>query len=247
MTDVADTEPEAAVPDRGPSKGAVAFYACCRVVAVGLSRLLFPGTVVGRDRLPPTGAYVVAPIHRSNIDWLVVARITRRRLRFLAKAEIWRYPRVGRLIEHLGAMPVQRNTTDRQSFNRCLAALAGGEPLVLFPEGTRGAGERLGELHEGAAYLALRAGVPIVPVGLAGTDRILPKGRHTIRPARVRIVIGEPILPERSASSRVPRSLVAETSERLRDAIQRTSDDAAALLRGAPGDRLGSSAGRPTD
>lgn len=232
----------------GPTRHELRRYRICRFIAVGISKILFPGPVVGTERLPSEGAYVVAPIHRSNLDWLIVARISHRRLRFLAKAEIWKHERLGRFIETLGAMPVQRSTADRASFERCLAALRGGEPLVVFPEGTRNSGDELGPTHEGAAYLALRAGVPLVPVGLAGTERALGKGQHLPRFTRVRIVIGEPLLGAVGDSrTKVPRSLLRTLSEELRDAIQRASDNAQALLRLEQGDRLGSSPDVPIE
>ena len=103
---------------------------------------------------------------------------------------MWRFARLGRFIERLGALPVHRESTDRDSFNRSLAVLQGGEPLMVFPEGTRRDGPLVGELREGAAYLALRAGVPLVPIGLAGTERALSRRRHLPRPSRVVVVIG---------------------------------------------------------
>jgi 1-acyl-sn-glycerol-3-phosphate acyltransferase len=229
--EVTPKAPPSAVDTEPPTRGARALYAVCRVIAVGASRVLFPGPVIGKENLPKSGGYVVAPIHRSHLDFLIVARISRRRLRFLAKAEIWRYPRVGRFIERLGALPVRRESTDRDSFNRSLAVLLAGEPLVLFPEGTRLDGLEVGDLHEGAAYLALRAGVPLVPIGLAGTERALAKGGHLPRPSAVRVVVGAPVTrPVGSVGSRVPRALVRTLTEELAVAIQSASDDARALL-----------------
>ena len=206
-------------------------YSFCRFISVGLSRLLCPGVVSGLENLPTSGAYVIAPLHRSHIDFLIVARITTRRIRYLAKAEVWRFRRLGRFIELLGALPVNREVTDRDSFNRTLAVLAGGEPLMLFPEGTRGDGPIVNGIHEGAAYLALRAGVPLIPVGLAGTDDVLGKGRRIFRPSRIRVVIGAPVVrPSGSVGHRVPRSMVRGVTDELVDALQQATDDAQALL-----------------
>ena len=159
-TDIEATERPGEVDTAPPTWRLRLLYAVCRFIAVGLSRLLFPGPVIGRENLPRSGAYVIAPLHRSHLDFLIVARISRRRFRYLAKAEVWRFARLGRFIERLGALPVHRESTDRDSFNRSLAVLEGGEPLMVFPEGTRRDGPLVGELREGAAYLALRAGVP---------------------------------------------------------------------------------------
>lgn len=225
----------AAATARPVSRGALVFYGVCRFVAVGLSRLYFPGRVVGAEHLPRSGAYVVAPVHRSYVDWLVVARITRRRLRYLVKGEVWKVKAVGRFLELLGAFPVQRDVPDREAFNRALEVLLVGEPLVVFPEGTRQSGPTVGELREGAAYLALRAGVPIVPIGIAGTDRAMPKGARLPRPARVAIVIGAPLGATRDPDApgrqgRVPRSVTRGLTEELRAGIEGACAEAAGLL-----------------
>ena len=219
------------------SRRALIFYGLCRFIAVGTSRLYFPGEVIGKRHLPSSGAYVLAPVHRSNVDWLVVARVTRRRLRYIVKQEVWKVKAVGRFIELLGAFPVRRASADRESLHRCLEVLLAGEPLVLFPEGTRGAGPLVGDLREGAAYLALRAGVPIVPVGLAGTESAMPRGKRLPRPARVAIVIGAPLDPRAAGlveegRTRVARSATHQLNAELQDAIQRSLTDALGSLNG---------------
>ncbi len=225
---------------RPPGRGALAFYACCRAFVVGVSRIYYPGRVVGGDLLPRTGAYILAPIHRSYVDWLVAARVTRRRLRFLVKAEVWKVRAVGRLIELLGAFPVHRGSADRESLARCLEVLAVGEPLVLFPEGTRQHGNDVGELLEGAAYLALRANVPIFPLGLAGTEGAMPRGKKVPRPSRVLLVIGAPLHPARAdLARRVSRRETAELTAALREGIQSASERARDHLAGTEGARSG--------
>ncbi|MGP8162867.1 MAG: (d)CMP kinase [Acidimicrobiales bacterium] len=211
------------------------FYAVCRAIAVGAGRLFMHGPTVGAEHLPRSGPYLLAPLHRSDIDFLIVARITRRRLRFIAKSGIFVNRPFNWLIETLGAFPVNRQATDREAFNRALEVLVAGEPLVIFPEGTRNAGPTIGPTREGAAYLALRAGVPLVPVGLAGTDRTLPRGKRLPRPSRVACVVGEPIMTgvEHHATdgrTRVPRSAVHALTEELREAIQALSDEAASIV-----------------
>jgi 1-acyl-sn-glycerol-3-phosphate acyltransferase len=109
--------------------------------------------------------------------------------------------------------------------------LRAGEPLVLFPEGTRQDGPVVGELLEGASFLAARTGAPIVPVGIAGTDRAMPKGAKFPRPAKVRLVIGPPIdAPKSDGTTRVPRSQVAATTAALRVGLQAAYDQACGRL-----------------
>ena len=227
---VGDPAPSAARPRPAP-RAELAFYACCRAIAVGASRLWWPGPVLGAERLPRRGAYVLAPVHRSNVDWLVVARVTRRRLRYIVKEEVWRVRAAGKLVELLGGFPVRRGAADREALGRAGDVLAGGEPLVVFPEGTRRSGRVVESLHPGAAYLALRAGVPVVPVGVSGLERSMPRGARFPRPARVRVVVGEPIDPgppprDSRGRARVARSAVTELSERIRLGIQAAFDEA---------------------
>ncbi|HVC26239.1 MAG TPA: lysophospholipid acyltransferase family protein [Acidimicrobiales bacterium] len=234
---VADSPP--AVGARPISAAELRFYAVCRFIAVGASRVWFPGRVIGAEHLPVTGPYILAPVHRSNVDWLVVARVTTRRLRYLVKGEVWKVKSVGRLLELLGTFPVHRGAADRDALNRSLEVLAAGEPLVVFPEGTRGSGPVVGELREGAAYLALRAGVPVLPVGVSGLERSMPRGAKFPRPVRVRIVVGAPVVPDEvvpraGGRARVPRSATRAFNDRVRQAVQAAFDAAQARSAAGP-------------
>ena len=178
----------------------------------------------GRERLPRSGAYVLAPVHRSYVDTPIVACISPRRIRFMGKQEIWKYPRLGWLFSTLGAFPVNRGTADREALSRCIAVLEGGEPLVLFPEGERKDGPRIHPLFGGAAFVAARAGVPIVPVGIGGSARVMPRHARMIRPKKVHVVIGDPIVVEIGESGRAPRRAITEASKRLSVELQRLFD-----------------------
>lgn len=214
-------------PPDGPPRGwHRLLFLVCRAIAVGASCAYFPGGVEGLEHLPADGAYVLAPVHRSYVDWLVVARVTRRRLRYISKDAVFRWRWLSRFIELLGAFPVHRGTADREAFHRSVGALEGGEPLVLFPEGTRRTGLVVEPLLDGAAYLALRAGVPVVPVGIGGTERRMPRGSAFPRPGRVKIVIGPPLRPGGSPGGRVSRAATRQLSAELRGRIQECFDRA---------------------
>jgi 1-acyl-sn-glycerol-3-phosphate acyltransferase len=187
--------------------------------------------VVGKENLPQTVPYILAPVHRSYIDTFLAAYITTRRMRFMAKEEMFSKPWAAKLFSSLGGFPVRRGTPDREALLMCEQALAGGEPVVLFPEGTRRTGPEVEPLFPGPAFLALRANVPIVPVGIGGSDRSMPIGAKWVRPARAAVVIGKPIWPPpRPESGRVPRRVVAELTERLRSEMQAAFDQARDLV-----------------
>jgi 1-acyl-sn-glycerol-3-phosphate acyltransferase len=181
-----------------------------------------------REAVPASGGFLLAPVHRSNVDFLVVGNVTRRRMRYVGKETIWK-PRWFRpLADALGGIKVERGTPDRASMRRCLEVLEAGEPLVLFPEGTRRSGPEVAELFEGAVYLALKAGVPIVPVGIGGSAAAMPHGAKFPRRVPIEVVVGHPITVEpgeKATSRRVQR----EVTVRLRAEIQRVFDEATAL------------------
>ncbi len=216
-----------------------ALYGSVRRLAHLINRAYWRVEVHG-PRVPEHGPVVLAPVHRSFIDFFVVSEVTRRPIFFMAKDELWDSRPLGRFLDSAGAFPVNREGADRSSVGRAQAVLEAGQVLVLFPEGTRRTGEEIAQLHEGPAFLAARTGAAIVPIGIGGTDRSLPKGSKVPRPVHVHLVLGEALLPERRPpGARTPRREVHELTERLRVALQRVYDQARAEV---PSD--GSRAGR---
>ena len=224
----APPSPAASVVNPRPTRGQMLLYRVCRGLLVGFCRTYWRMRMVGREHVPD-GAFVLAPVHRSNIDTPLVAGVTTRRLRYMGKDSMWKHPVPRWLFTALGAFPVRRGTADRVALQRCMEVLAGGEPLVVFPEGGRRSGPVMGEITEGAAYLAIRAGVPIVPVGIGGSERAMRKGSPVLRPVRCAVVVGPPIYPDRKEPGRAPRRAVHELTERLRGELQRLFDEAQRL------------------
>ena len=192
-----------------------------------VAKVLFRVRIVHKDRLPVDCPFVLAPIHRSYLDTPVGGMVTARPLRFLAKESIWNSRLGGWLVALWGGFPVERGSADRAALRTCQKMLERGESIVMFPEGTRQYGPVVEDsnMHAGPAFVAARAGVPIVPMGIAGTDRAMPHGVRWIRPVKVVIVVGEPIVPP-VVDGRVPRRLVDELTEELRRAIQVAFDEA---------------------
>jgi 1-acyl-sn-glycerol-3-phosphate acyltransferase len=200
------------------------FYRVVRGILVAFDRVYWRLTVDGLDQVPD-GPFVLAPVHRSNVDTPLVAAVTTRRLRYMGKDTVWKYRLPGWILSALGGFPVRRGIADREALRRCVEVLEGGEPLVVFPEGTRQSGPLVQPLFEGAAYLACRTGVPIVPVGIGGSERAMPKGARVLRPVKVHMVVGAPLLPPGSGG-RTSRRAVHELTEDLRQALQALFDEA---------------------
>ncbi|MFM7493015.1 MAG: lysophospholipid acyltransferase family protein, partial [Acidimicrobiaceae bacterium] len=97
----------------------------------------------GRENIPQSGAFILAPIHRSNVDTPIVSLVTSRRLRFMGKDSLWKVKPIGAVLSALGGFPVTRGSADLEALKRCLAVLSLGEPLVMFPEGTRQSGPKI--------------------------------------------------------------------------------------------------------
>ena len=200
-------------------------YFVTRWVIMAVSKVLFRVEVRGTENLPRSGACIVAPVHRSNLDTPILAWITPRRLRFMGKDSLWS-TKVGQwYLTALGGFPVARGTADREALRACQAIIDRGEPLVMFPEGTRHFGEEIKPLFDGPAFVAARTGAPIIPVGIGGSERVMPKGAKFVRPKKVVLIVGEPIRPPVS-EGRVPRRVVRELTEQLQGDLQRLFDEA---------------------
>jgi 1-acyl-sn-glycerol-3-phosphate acyltransferase len=196
-------------------------YRFLRVLVRGLNRILFRTTVDGADQIPATGPVIIAPVHRSFIDFFVASEVTRRKLHYMAKDSLWRNPLLARILPAVGAFPVHRQSADREALRRAQQVLDAGEVLILFPEGERRAGPVVEDLHEGVAFLAARTGATVVPVGIGGSASVMPKGKRLPRPRHIHLVVGRPLdPPARTGGGRVSRSTIHRLTEELNASLQ---------------------------
>jgi 1-acyl-sn-glycerol-3-phosphate acyltransferase len=200
-------------------------YQFWKLVIAGFFKVSCRITLTGRENVPATGAFVLAPVHRSYVDTPISSIISRRRMRYMAKDSMWKNRTWGWLISSVGGFPVTRGTTDIEALRRCMLLLGTGEPIVIFPEGERKSGPIVQPLFEGAAYIASRANVPIIPVAIGGSERVMPKGAKFIHPHKVRIIIGKPMHPVASEGGRTPRSEVKRLTADLHEELQRLFDE----------------------
>jgi 1-acyl-sn-glycerol-3-phosphate acyltransferase len=186
------------------------------LVVGGLSwpvlKLVFRSTATGLEHLPPTGGYVLAANHWSNLDpWpLAIPLFPRRYLRFMAKSELFWFP-LSAIITAGGGFRVRRGERDVEAIETAVTLCRQGHVVVMFPEGTRRA-KGLVKKHEptakpGAARIALAAGVPLVPAAVAGTDRLS-------RLARLRVAYG-PRIPLDDLADAEPRAAADIATARL--------------------------------
>ena len=181
-------------------------------------RLVYRERWQGLERLPQEGGYVLAANHLSNADpWpLGMALFPGRYLRFMAKSELFWFP-LGPFITACGAFPVRRGQRDLEAIDTAVRLCREGHVVVMFPEGTRRS-KGLRKKHEarwrsGAARIALEAGVPIIPAGISGTERIS-------RLAKISLAFGPPI-EVGDLADREPGEAASIATDRLREEITR--------------------------
>jgi len=200
-------------------------YRVLRVLVHLINRTVFRTTVTPEGRVPVEGPVIIAPVHRSFIDFFVASEVTKRKLHYMAKDSLWKSGLLARILPSVGAFPVHRESADREALRRAQAVLDAGEVLILFPEGERRTGPVIEELHEGVAFLAARTGATVVPVGIGGSASVMPKGTKIPRPRHIHMEVGEAIAPpERSGSGRVPRSRIHLLTEQLTTSLQALYD-----------------------
>ena len=153
---------------------------------------LYRVEIRGADRIPAGGGVVLVANHESLIDPWFLSLATPRPVRYMAKAELWRYPVLRLAMEKFGTFPIDRGGEDRVAISRAAELLHAGEVLGMFPQGTC-LPYRRRPYHRGAARLALATGAPLVPVALVGTEKALRPGRFKVGLPRVKVLVGEAI------------------------------------------------------
>lgn len=166
-------------------------YNALRALFRLLLAALFRWRVSGVENIPAAGGVIIAPNHISNLDPPVIgcAIPPGRRIRYMAKEELFRQPLLRWVVTKLGAFPVRRGAADRTAIRTALALLAEGGTVGIFPEGTRSKTGQLGQAEPGLAMIAVKAGVPVVPTAVTGTNRV---GKGSLLP-RLTVRFGPPV------------------------------------------------------
>jgi 1-acyl-sn-glycerol-3-phosphate acyltransferase len=168
-----------------------------RVFGRVVSRISVEGAV---DEIPREGPVILVANHASNLDAVVIGSelIPKlgRRIHWLGKKELFAWPVIGWAAANGGVHPVDRGAADIEAFRLASRILEEGHILFLFPEGTRSPDGTLQEARDGIAVLAMRSGAPIVPLAIAGSSQVWPKGQSLPHPGgRVRVRVGKPFVP----------------------------------------------------
>ncbi len=181
-----------------------------------LLSLLTRWRVKGREKIPKTGGLIVVSNHLNNADPPILgAGIARRRIRFMAKIELFKYP-FGIVPRLYGAFPVRRFEADMGALLAAERLLKRAEVLGMFPEGTRSKTGKIGKPHPGTALIALRTGATVLPCAIYGTQR-LANPLNVLRYLRMGVNIGDPLAVE--PVKRPTEEQINELTERIFAAI----------------------------
>lgn len=193
------------------------FYVITRAVLNFLFFTILGLHVEGRENIPDRGAIIVAPNHKSYWDPPVIGVAFHNRvIHYMAKEELFKNPFFGWLIRQFGTFPVKRGAVDRTAIRQAVRELKAGNPLGIFPEGTRIRKEGLGRFHSGMASLALMTGTPIIPVAVIGS-RDLPHRRGPFA-----VLIGKPVPINKQ---RPNDELVKEINDDIKGRIESMMDE----------------------
>lgn len=187
-------------------------------------------TITGLEHIDPQGSYVFASNHLSYMDTPVVLGHIPVQFRFLAKKGLFKIPFLGYHLQRAGHIAVPREDPRAAIKTMSLAAETiqqRGISILIFPEGGRTRDGRMHEFKDGASYIAIKAGVPVVPIGLIGTRAVLPMGSLNIRPGAVEMHVGQPI-PTSGLSLKDRGALTEQTRQEVAKLIGQIEADPAA-------------------
>lgn len=175
--------------------------------------------VKGAEQVPKAGSFLLVCNHASNLDPVIVAHSAARPVAFMAKEELFRVPILKDVIRTYGAFPVKRGSGDRGAFRVALEALSAGWAVGIFLNGTRTEDGRIPTPQLGAAMIAAKAGVPLLPMAICGSERILPKGKTIPTLARLQVSFGELIPAPQTGDRETLRSVTQQCTEQIHTMI----------------------------
>lgn len=186
-------------------------YAFLKAIAWPLFKMYHRLEVHGTEHIK-TFPYIVVGNHVSNLDPIYIATFYPKPLHFMAKRELFKSRGMRFLLTQLGAFPVNRSGHDLGAVKHALRLLKQKASIGLFPEGTRTKRFLEGDFKQGAAFFAIKSGVPVLPAAIFGTDCAMPKGKHMVRPAKVRILYGQALYPKEGETAEM-------FGERIKEAL----------------------------
>jgi 1-acyl-sn-glycerol-3-phosphate acyltransferase len=226
-TDSTTDKPATDVPDRRQRRAGsagdrspvgLAWYRFVQALSAVWFAAVGGWRATGRDNVPGTGAAILVSNHASFLDVFVLGIPLCRPLNYVARSTLF-LPGLDWFIRSLGGFPIQREGMGAAGMKETLRRLRDGGIVTLFPEGTRTRDGRIGPLKHGIAVLVARAGVPVVPAGIAGTFEGWPRWRLLPVPHPIRVHYGAPIRPEEIRGME-PEAVTALIGRRMEECLE---------------------------
>ena len=177
-------------------------------------------TVAGGERLDGTRSVVLASNHQSIYDIPILFASLPLQLRIVAKASLGRFPFLGWHLRRTGHLLVDRTNPGADIVRRMRRLVDESHSLIVFPEGTRSSDGRVGRFKKGSFLVAIDAGLPVVPVSVAGSRHIMTKGRLMVRPGDVKVTVHDPV-----PSAGISRDRAIEFANQVRDVVRAGVDE----------------------
>lgn len=196
------------------------FYKASYHTLAPLFRGIWRIHATGVHHVPQTGPAILASNHLSYTDHYFLPSVVPRQIFFISKAQHFDVPVQRWLFEQWGVIPLKRGEGDADAFTRSLSILGQGNLFGIYPEGTRSMDGKLHKGRTGVARLALSARVPVIPVGMIGTDKVLPKGKRLPSLDKVTIHIGTPMYFDEHFGQENDRKVCREITDRIMMAIR---------------------------
>ena len=174
-------------------EGNILFYIIIKSFSLIIFKLIFRLRIIGSENIPKTGPFVIVANHSSLLDGFVLVSSVKPKITFMSAAHLFKMPFVGNVLRGVGAIPVQGKGSDIKLIKEAMKVLQAGGVLGIFPEGRIVSKKDGFSAKAGAAYLAIKADVPIVPMAIKGADKALPLGAKFPKLKKIEVKIGKPI------------------------------------------------------
>ncbi len=197
-----------------------AFYRSLKALGTPILKAYFRVSGEGAGNVPSSGPFILAANHVSYLDPLVLGATCPRPLHFVMLREFWEKPFLGWICRRAGSFPVDPHGPAAGALRRAVRLLREGKALGIFPEGGRSVDGRLQPAKGGAALLALKTGVPLLPAAIIGAERAMPKGVSVPRPFKVRVRYGPPLSVPGPSSSQQKKDFLDHVTELAMEAIK---------------------------
>ncbi|AFY39141.1 1-acyl-sn-glycerol-3-phosphate acyltransferase [[Leptolyngbya] sp. PCC 7376] len=203
--------------EREPLSSLVLYRALKWAIVQPILSSYFRCHVTGLENVPQKGGFIAVSNHASNFDPPILAATVCRPIAFMAKEELFRVPILKQIMLTYGAYPVRRGASDRSAIRAALASLEAGWGVGIFLQGTRTKDGRITSPKSGAALIAAKAQVPLVPISLIGTEGILKESSLFPRPAAITVRIGEAIAPPSTVAKPALTTTTEVCAERINE------------------------------